>query len=45
MRVVGSFRRLGWRAFAYTDIFANHYNRFFIRPSLSLPATPRRMPQ
>jgi YVTN family beta-propeller protein len=32
-------------AFAYTDIFANHYNRFFIRRSPSLPATPRRMPQ
>jgi hypothetical protein len=32
-------------AFAYTDTFANHYNWFFIRPSPSLSATPRQMPQ
>jgi YVTN family beta-propeller protein len=32
-------------ALAFTDIFANHYNRFFIRRSPSLPATPRRQPQ
>jgi YVTN family beta-propeller protein len=32
-------------AFAYTDIFANHYDRFILRPSPHVPATPRREPQ
>jgi hypothetical protein len=32
-------------AFAYTDISVNHYNRFILRLSPHLPATPRRMPQ